>query len=452
MRRILTLVIVFAGSVFAQLNPAVVSVPRETEGKAWLTDRLKQLQAELDSRDLSKVELLFVGDSITQHWLADGRSLWKESFGGAPYYALDLGVAGDRTEHVLYRLQSAGDGGMGNLDSPELKPKTIVLMIGTNNLFQHQPDQIIEGISAVLNRLHELEPQARIILCSVLPTKDNDRNRNRVIPVNRAIQSLENMKWLDLYSAFTDENGEQRAEFFKDGVHLNESGYRIWRDRLIDSLSLPDWENPAVTSIHEEAPHATLVPFSSVEQAFEGRSASPFFRSLNGRWKFHWVPMPDARPAGFEQPDFDDSGWDFIDVPSCWQMKGYGTPIYTNIKYPFDKNPPYIHGKNGNPVGSYRTVFTVSRDWKNRQVFIHFDGVESAFYLWVNGRPVGYSEDSRSPAEFDLTPYLKDGENLLAAQVYRWSDGSYLEDQDGWRMSGIFRDVYLFSTPRTHMR
>jgi len=139
-------------------------------------------------------------------------------------------------------------------------------------------------------------------------------------------------------------------------------------------------------------------------------------------------------------------------VPSCWQMKGYGIPIYTNIVYPFDKNPPMIAGKNGNPVGSYRREFTIPKNWNDRQTFIHFDGVDSAFYIWVNGQKVGYSQGTRTPAEFDLSPFLKEGQNSIAVQVFRWCDGSYLEDQDGWRMAGIFRDVYLFSTPTTHLR
>lgn len=209
-------------------NPAVVAVPRETEGKQWLVDRLDAVAQELETRDLSKVRVLFVGDSITQHWLTEGATQWN-TFANA----LNLGVAGDRTEHVLYRLKSKADGGMGNLDDPKLKPKTIMLMIGTNNLFTQQPDQIIAGIVAVRDRLLELEPQARIILCSVLPTSDAARNHDIVVPVNQAIQSLKNVQWLDLYSAFVDADGLQSTEYFKDGVHLNEAGYQVWHDRLV---------------------------------------------------------------------------------------------------------------------------------------------------------------------------------------------------------------------------
>lgn len=213
-----------------------------------------------------------------------------------------------------------------------------------------------------------------------------------------------------------------------------------------------DWENPAVTARNKEPAHATLMPFASIERASLDKTQSPFFQNLNGQWKFHWVKTPQQRPTDFFATDFDDSAWDNIEVPSCWQMKGYGIPIYTNIKYPFDKNPPLIQGRNGNPVGSYRRTFTIPDTWKKRQVFIHFAGVDSAFYLWVNGKEVGYSQGSRTPAEFNLTSYLRPGENELAVQVFRWCDGSYLEGQDGWRMSGIYRDVYLFSTPQLHIR
>ena len=213
-----------------------------------------------------------------------------------------------------------------------------------------------------------------------------------------------------------------------------------------------DWENPEMIAQNKEAPHSTLMPYATEEEAWRAeRFRSPFFKSLNGRWKFHWSPKPADRPEDFYKPDFDVSGWHTIPVPDNWQLYGYGRPIYVNVRYPFKKNPPFIQ-HDDNPVGSYRTEFTVPAAWKNRQVFLHFDGVESAFCLWVNGKKVGYSQGSRTPAEFRVTDYLKPGENLLAVEVYRWSDGSYLEDQDFWRLSGIFRNVYLFSTPQMHIR
>ena len=224
----------------------------------------------------------------------------------------------------------------------------------------------------------------------------------------------------------------------------------------------PDWENCAVIGTNKEPAHCTLMPFDTIEQAKAGEiMQSVWHQSLNGKWKFRWSKDPDSRPADFYQVDYDVSGWDEIPVPSNWQMHGYGRPLYTNSTYPFRKDPPHVMGtppedytnySARNPVGSYRTAFIVPEKWDGRKVFIHFDGVDSAFYLWINGQKVGYSEGSRTPAEFDLTHFLKPGENILAAEVYRYSDGSYLEDQDFWRLSGIFRDVYLFAAPMLHIR
>jgi beta-galactosidase len=223
-----------------------------------------------------------------------------------------------------------------------------------------------------------------------------------------------------------------------------------------------DWENPEVIGINKEAPHATLMPFSDRKAALgRRRDASPNRLTLNGPWKFHWVPEPKSRPAQFFEPAFDTGSWKEIPVPSNWEMHGYGVPIYTNITYPFKKDAPRVMSEppstyttyaQRNPVGSYVRTFTVPSGWTGRQVFLTFDGVNSAFYVWVNGQRVGYSQDSRTPAEFNITRYLKPGENLLAAEVYRFSDGSYLEDQDFWRLSGIYRDVYLWSTPEAHVR
>lgn len=213
-----------------------------------------------------------------------------------------------------------------------------------------------------------------------------------------------------------------------------------------------DWENEQVIGINKEPVRATFYPLSSVNEAFDDGMKSEWVQMLNGIWKFNWVPNVEDRPMDFYQTNFDASSWNDIPVPGNWQMHGFGTPIYTNINYPFDKNPPKIGGINGNPVGSYIHNFTVPQNWDGREIFIHFDGVCSAFYIWVNGEKVGYSQGSRTPAEFNLTTYLKKGDNKIAVQVFRWSDGSYLEDQDGWRLSGIFRDVYLYSTPKTQIQ
>lgn len=222
-----------------------------------------------------------------------------------------------------------------------------------------------------------------------------------------------------------------------------------------------DWENQLITSINKEKPHATLMPFDSVRQALElTRDQSPHYKNLNGKWKFKWSPDPQSRPRDFYDPHYI-AEWDEIDVPSNWQMKGYGVPIYVNKGYPFVAMPPFVTVeppsnyttfRHRNPVGSYRTVFEIPPQWKDREIFINFDGVDSAMYLWVNGHKIGYSQDSRTPAEFNITDHVHVGENLLAVEVYAYSDGSYMECQDMWRLSGIFRDVYLFSTPKLHIR
>lgn len=223
------------------------------------------------------------------------------------------------------------------------------------------------------------------------------------------------------------------------------------------SFAAEDWENEQLIGINKEPARATSLPFQSEKAALTiDFSESDYYQLLNGDWKFNWAPRPEKRPVDFYKPGYDVSEWDTIEVPSNWQMKGYGVPIYSNQSYPFKRDWPSVTGTppeeftsyiNRNPVGSYRRTFTVSKDWKDRETFIHFDGVESAFYIWVNGKKVGYSQGSYTPAEFNLTPYLKTGENTLAVEVYRWSDGSYLECQDFWRLSGIFRDVYLWSAP-----
>jgi len=213
-----------------------------------------------------------------------------------------------------------------------------------------------------------------------------------------------------------------------------------------------DWENPAVFGIHKEPGHANLMLYPTRALALSGdKTASPWFLSLNGMWKFYWVKRPEERPVRFYEPSFSVAHWKEIPVPSNWQMQGYDFPHYTNIRYPFEKNPPFIRHDH-NPVGSYRREFQLPPSWKGRQVFLHFAGVDSGFYVWVNGQKVGYSEDSRTPAEFNITKYVKPGTNIVAAEVYRFTDGSYLEDQDYFRLSGIYRDVFLFSTPDTHIR
>jgi beta-galactosidase len=218
------------------------------------------------------------------------------------------------------------------------------------------------------------------------------------------------------------------------------------------SQSNHEWENPQINSINRELMHATLMPYENQEKAVACRRFdSKYFQLLNGLWKFNYVDKPVDRPQDFYKLDYDVSTWNEISVPGNWQLQGYDIPIYLNSDYVFKKNPPFIDN-NWNPVGSFRKEFEIPSDWKGRQIFIVFDGVESAAYYWLNGQFIGYSEDSRLPNEFNITKYLKDGKNTLAVEVYRFSDGSYLEDQDMWRLSGIFRNVYLMSTPNLHIR
>jgi len=216
----------------------------------------------------------------------------------------------------------------------------------------------------------------------------------------------------------------------------------------------PELENPAVNSINRMPARAYSMPLSDVKSALTDalEPETPYKQSLNGNWKISWSGDPAMREADFWKTDYDDSLWEFIDVPSCVETRGFGSPGYTNVVYPHAKMQPLIRDfttkKNDyNPVSSYRTTFTVPGTWKGRDVIIRFDGVYSAYYVWVNGQKVGYAEDSKLPSEFDITPYVKSGENLLAVEVYRWCDGSYLEDQDMFRFSGIYRDVTIIGMP-----
>ncbi|BDD12153.1 beta-galactosidase (plasmid) [Fulvitalea axinellae] len=220
----------------------------------------------------------------------------------------------------------------------------------------------------------------------------------------------------------------------------------------------PDWENPKVFRVNKEEPRATFYVYDNAEEAIKNDyKNSPYYKSLNGTWKFNFVKNPDNRPADFFKTDFDVSGWGDITVPANWELEGHGTAIYVNTTYPFwqiakeSPKPPVIPG-DLNPVGSYRRDFEIPENWDGRQLFLHFGAVKSAFYVWVNGKKVGYSQDSKTPAEFDITKYARTGKNTVAVEVYRWSDGSYLEAQDFWRVSGIERDVYVTATPKTYIK
>ena len=237
----------------------------------------------------------------------------------------------------------------------------------------------------------------------------------------------------------------------------------------------PEWSDQHVSGINKEKAVQSSIPFGDEMLGMSSQAEdSPYYETLNGIWKFHWVSEPDKRPADFYKPDYDVSQWDDIKVPSTWQIeavrrgKPWDKPLYCNTRYPFCYTDPgkiewpkviqprpadYTFASMPNPVGSYRREFRIPSSWDGRDVFIRFNGVEAGFYVWVNGHMVGYSEDSYLPAEFDITEYLnKDGNNVLAVEVYRFTDGSYVECQDFWRFSGIFRDVFLWSAPKTQIR
>ncbi len=214
----------------------------------------------------------------------------------------------------------------------------------------------------------------------------------------------------------------------------------------------PDWQNPLVVQRSRQAPHCYYIPYASRQQLLKNDPRqSPFLRSLNGTWKFNWVRKPAERPQGFYRDGYDVSNWHDIRVPGNWELQGFGLPIYTDTDYPFPADPPHIP-PDDNPVGSYRRNFTVPQSWQGYRVFVHFGGVKSAFYVWVNGQKVGYSQGSKTPAEFNISRYVRQGENSLALEVYRYSDGAYLEDQDYWKISGIEREVFLYAVPDVHIR
>ena len=227
-----------------------------------------------------------------------------------------------------------------------------------------------------------------------------------------------------------------------------------------------DWENETIFGINKEPGRATMLLYANeremkTDEAYQKPWLAPHSSlrlSLNGQWQFHWSAKPEDRPIDFYKPAFNDKDWKQIPVPSCWEMQGYGTPIYTNITYPFRNRPPFIQGQDGftilnepNAVGSYRRTVEVPAAWDGREIYLHFNGVYSAAYVWVNGKKVGYTQGPNNDSEFNVTRYLKPGrQNLVCVEVYRWSDGSYIEDQDMFRMSGIHREVYLEARQKLH--
>ena len=208
----------------------------------------------------------------------------------------------------------------------------------------------------------------------------------------------------------------------------------------------PEWENPEIFQINREEPTATFYRYKSSSKALvnDDWKNSSYYKSLNGNWHFNYSNDIKSRPKKFYENNYDFSNWDLLEIPSNWELKGYGIPFYTNIKYMFPANPPFIpHDQNNN--GSFIKLFDIPAEWSGKEIYLHFEGVSGAMYIWINGKNVGYSEGSKTPAEFKITDYLVKGQNKLSVQVMRWSDASYMEDQDFWRLSGIERDVYLFA-------
>ena len=220
---------------------------------------------------------------------------------------------------------------------------------------------------------------------------------------------------------------------------------------VMNHKAIPDWRNIEVLGKNTEPPHAGFIPYADAETALDNeRAASPYFQSLNGNWAFRYSDNDSAAPERFFELGYSTGDWDTIPVPSNWQLHGYGRPHYSSSYYPFPIDPPYVPSEN--PVGCYRRTFVIPDAWKDRQLFLVFEGVDSAFHVWVNGELVGYGQGSHLESEFRITSLVQPGVNTIAVQVYQWCDGSYLEDQDKWRLSGIFRDVYVKAVPSVHIR
>jgi beta-galactosidase len=210
-------------------------------------------------------------------------------------------------------------------------------------------------------------------------------------------------------------------------------------------------ENTSVFELNQESGHTPLVPYMSVDEALQNnRFKATGFMSLNGTWKFHFSDTPEGTPGNFFSENFNDSEWDTIHVPSNWEMQGFGDPIFRNVTAPFKTNPPFVP-REYNPTGSYRKIFTIPDSWKGKEVFLRMEKTASASFVWVNGKEVGYNEGAQEPAEYNITRYLKPDKNTIAVNVYKYSDGYYLEGQDYWRLAGIFDDVWLFATPPAHI-
>ncbi len=273
----------------------------------------------------------------------------------------------------------------------------------------------------------------------------------------------------NLYQNIAYNNTGSLVAIVPDNNDVRQQFYIVKTDKKIEQSLTGNsyWENQDMIGENKEYTHATYIPYPNKADLMADKeffdqpwhdSKSSYFQSLNGKWKFNWVKQPDLRPTEFYKENFDVSSWDEIDVPSNWEMKGYGTPLYVNVDQPFKKQPPFIRAWSldpswdANPVGSYRRNFDIPANWNGKEIFVNFGGIYSAAFVWVNGQYVGYTQGANNNHEFDITPYAKVGQNSISVQVIKWSDGSYLECQDMFRMGGIYRDVYLFATPKTFIK
>lgn len=321
-------------------------------------------------------------------------------------------------------------------------------------------------------------------ITNVLSSKNIDNDKGSTADGNKMLQWLPiggvNQQWnITYYGTFytltnksSGKNLDGRNAITAGGVICQYTAApsnvnQQWKISVAADREIREWEDETIFGVNKLPGHATLIPFPTVTDLKADSSyikpwitpKSANYTSLNGNWKFNWVKQPSERPIDFYKIDYDVSAWKELPVPSNWEMYGYGTPIYTNITYPFGNTPPYItpyaggtSEKEPNPVGSYRRNFDIPATWDGKEVILHFDGVYSGIYVWVNGQKVGYSEGANNDAEFDITKYIHSGSNVLACEVYRWTDGSYLEDQDMFRLSGIHRDVYLVARSQRYIR
>lgn len=443
--------------------------------------------------------LTSLAEKTTQHWIGKPKANnFSTLVNHSTHMHMDIAISDDGPIVALLNERESDSQLWGLWDESKLIPE---IKFDYRNAYK-----IISASGTVLNNNGATKSNSNLFL---LPDASTDSQRWTIMPAVQGYWTITNVQSnLNLDHGNSSENGQRAIQWnIEPGNHnqqwsINYCGYyytisnrksgknldyslakkdgeliqnrashmdasQQWRIEIAGERPKRDWENEKIFAINKERGRATFIPFASVEELKKDPTwDKPWERTnssrrllLNGAWKFNWVKQPSERPVDFFKPEFDVSKWKEIPVPSNWEMQGYGTPIYTNYTYPHANTPPFILPVAGwtiesepNPVGSYRRDFELPREWDGNQVFLHFNGVYSAMYVWVNGDKVGYTQGANNDAEFDITDFVKRGKNTVACEVYRWSDGSYLEDQDMFRLSGIHCDVYLYSTPKVHIR